>query len=141
MDSESLSATYAVDVEIPAVRRQDLIGLEILGQHHQRRVCEVHRTVSVLAHELACAPNRSDARGHQDRPARQNEVQTGDASARDAPQEMCRFRQDGLARYDLAGPLFEKLDELAMATLAAIEQRYERAGIEQKLICHATATR
>ena len=54
-DLEALSTVYTVHGKVPSVSREDSVGFQVFSDNNQRGVCEVHRAIRILHHQLARA--------------------------------------------------------------------------------------
>lgn len=121
-DPETLPPTDPVDREIALVRRQHEIRADILREHDERGIGEIHRAIRISIHETARTPQRIGRRWNEQRASGENKIETGDRAAPDSPQQMGRLGQDRFGRDDLACPRIEEIREFAMPMLAAVQQ-------------------
>jgi len=89
-DLEALSTVYTVHGKVPSVSREDDVGFQVFSENNQCGVCEVHRAIRILHHELARAAEGRGACRHEH--ARVQEQFSWHAAAtrgctRDAPQQ------------------------------------------------------
>ena len=138
-DLEALPTVYTVHGKVPSVSREDNVRLQVFSENNQRGVCEVHRAIRILHHELARAAEGRGACRHKHRATRQHEVQTGNAAAGHPRQKVRCLRQDCLSGDRFTLPGLKKPDKFPVTTLAAVEQRDQGARVQEQFTWHAAA--
>lgn len=139
--SELAAPADSICIEATLIGRQDPIGLEILSQHDERRVGEIHGLIRMALHQIPGATQGTWCGWHEQRTTRKYKIETGQGATVSASQQMRGFRQHGFGGDDLAGPRREALDELPVTPLGAVEQGDDRRGVQQQFSGHATAIR
>lgn len=127
---ERAVSSPAVDAEI-SVQREDASGLIVRGHIDEAGVGEVHRHISVLAHEPehAAGVPREAISDLED--AAVDIVQDRRGSAPDLAQEITALPDDSLAGDECGLEGGHRLDALPVVVLRPVEQRDDAAGVEQ----------
>jgi len=122
-DFESLATPNSVHGEVASVAREYDVGFQVFSKDDQGGIGEVHGAIGILHHELARATQGGGTCRHNDGAARQNEIQTGNATAGNPRKKVCRFREYRLCRRYCLLPRLKEISEFPMPVLAAIKQR------------------
>ena len=138
---EPAAALDAIDREVPTVRGEHPVGVQLLREDYQRGIGIVHRQIGVLLHEGSGPAERRRRGRNQERTAGQEEVNTRLPASRYSTQKMRGFGQHGFGADDGPVPLPEELREHVMVLLAPVEQRDQSARIEQQFTGYGAETR
>jgi hypothetical protein len=136
-DVEGLPAIQPIDLEVPPIRGENARRIEFLRERHERSIGEIHGLVCVLLNERVDSLQRLRARWHQHGAPRQKELDARGNAVVHTSHEMRRFRQHGLGRHDRSGPGLEHAQARGVLRLIPIEQRHQRARVEQQFTGHA----
>jgi len=127
-DVKTLSRPEAVCCEVGNIQGKNIHHSCLLRNPYQRGVCQIHRMIGVLLHQLLHARKRT------------RKVENPQSTGTGQPQERCNempgdlmssFRQDRPGREQLAKISCEERDDTWMETVAPIGERDQRARVNE----------
>lgn len=124
-------STETVDLEIPAIRGEDEVRSQLLGQHDERGVGVVHREILVLLNESVATSDRGQTGRDQRGASSEKKLQTRLTTTRNTSQQVCGLRQDRFGADHRPVPAGKKLCKPPVMDLPAIEEGNQRPCVEQ----------
>src|SRR5437016_702375 len=127
---------HSVRGKAAAIQRENPVCFQLFSQHNQRGVGEIHRDIAISLHQNRNTLQAFRRGGNQVKRASEDKLETSFLRAPLGSDQIKCFGQYGFRGDDGPGPLLQRRDAITVQLLVPVHERYEGAGIQQKLSGH-----
>ena len=125
----AVAAPDAVGIEIAVVKGKDFLQRVRFRSRNQRSICEIHRRISVLHHQLKCPHQRVLVKKDHLQAPFGDEIHQGSGIVPGRPQQVEYLGEDRQGCGNRLVNVLENVDTAPMRAVAAVEQRHQWSGI------------